>query len=399
MQNYPVPTNPVYNPEIRALQNSDPASATETFNPLIGRLIENTHAVAQDVLERLRYRGNWTPSPPIGGWLVNDVVTYQEQQFICISNNSGTSHPHTTIGQTRWQALRTSGTASLPHDTIFTRSQHLRAGSTRTQLNLASLQPSHDAGGIRGILKITLPFAGWPSTMLQLKIATFAYQFRGSGFIEVSGYPWAGSLSWFSTSATVFRQVFPSDIKRVRFGFDGTHCCILIGDTDTLWAKAAGHARLVLEQAISHSAELPTEGWRMELIDSMNGITNIAEPTVQQAVLESVNSPVWHDLILQSGVTGLIGETPRFCRIGNIVYTQGVITTPSILPIIPFAILPSGFRPARSICAYSAQNSNAPTIDTGRAFSVSPNGHMSISAGTILSTGQHFINTSFVAAD
>jgi len=45
MDNYPIPANPVYNEEIRALQNTDPASATDTFNPLIARLIENTAAV------------------------------------------------------------------------------------------------------------------------------------------------------------------------------------------------------------------------------------------------------------------------------------------------------------------------------------------------------------------
>ena len=42
---YVVPTNPVYNPQIRKLQNSDPANANTVFNPLVEKLIENTHAV------------------------------------------------------------------------------------------------------------------------------------------------------------------------------------------------------------------------------------------------------------------------------------------------------------------------------------------------------------------
>lgn len=42
---YPVSNNPTYNAEIRALQDNDPASASATFNPLVERLIENTHAV------------------------------------------------------------------------------------------------------------------------------------------------------------------------------------------------------------------------------------------------------------------------------------------------------------------------------------------------------------------
>lgn len=45
MPNYPIPENPVYNPEITQLQDTDPASATNTFNPLFQKLINNTHAV------------------------------------------------------------------------------------------------------------------------------------------------------------------------------------------------------------------------------------------------------------------------------------------------------------------------------------------------------------------
>ena len=43
--NYPVPDQPVYNPNIRALQDSDPARASTIFNPLFTQLIENIHAV------------------------------------------------------------------------------------------------------------------------------------------------------------------------------------------------------------------------------------------------------------------------------------------------------------------------------------------------------------------
>lgn len=44
-RNYPVPEKPVYDPEIRALQDSDPASASTVFNPLFERLITNIHAL------------------------------------------------------------------------------------------------------------------------------------------------------------------------------------------------------------------------------------------------------------------------------------------------------------------------------------------------------------------
>ncbi len=42
---YPIPSKPSYNEQIRELKNSDPANATTVFNPLIGKMIENTHYV------------------------------------------------------------------------------------------------------------------------------------------------------------------------------------------------------------------------------------------------------------------------------------------------------------------------------------------------------------------
>lgn len=48
MADYEISDEPIYNAKIRRLENSDPASANPTFNPLISRLIENTAAVKND---------------------------------------------------------------------------------------------------------------------------------------------------------------------------------------------------------------------------------------------------------------------------------------------------------------------------------------------------------------
>jgi hypothetical protein len=49
MPNYLIPENPVYDAGMAQLRDSDPASATDTFNPLFQRLINNTHAVKKEV--------------------------------------------------------------------------------------------------------------------------------------------------------------------------------------------------------------------------------------------------------------------------------------------------------------------------------------------------------------
>lgn len=51
--NYPIPEQPVYNPNIRQLQDSDPARASTIFNPLFSQIIENVHAVKKEADEAL----------------------------------------------------------------------------------------------------------------------------------------------------------------------------------------------------------------------------------------------------------------------------------------------------------------------------------------------------------
>lgn len=41
---YIIPEEPVYNPSLRALKNTDPANAETVFNPLLLQMICNTHA-------------------------------------------------------------------------------------------------------------------------------------------------------------------------------------------------------------------------------------------------------------------------------------------------------------------------------------------------------------------
>lgn len=44
-ERYQIPASPEYSEDIRRLQDTDPASASQVFNPLIQRLVENIAAV------------------------------------------------------------------------------------------------------------------------------------------------------------------------------------------------------------------------------------------------------------------------------------------------------------------------------------------------------------------
>ena len=47
---YGIPEKPIYNPSIRALQNTDPSNAEDIFNPLFLQIISNVHSVKNDVI-------------------------------------------------------------------------------------------------------------------------------------------------------------------------------------------------------------------------------------------------------------------------------------------------------------------------------------------------------------
>lgn len=50
---YQILEHPVYDTEIRRLQNSDPASAEGIFNPLFSQIINNIHAVKLENEEKM----------------------------------------------------------------------------------------------------------------------------------------------------------------------------------------------------------------------------------------------------------------------------------------------------------------------------------------------------------
>lgn len=59
---YEISENPVYNPQIRKLKNSDPANADTIFNPLFSQIINNVHSlkVSSDALSEVAKSGSYS---------------------------------------------------------------------------------------------------------------------------------------------------------------------------------------------------------------------------------------------------------------------------------------------------------------------------------------------------
>jgi len=86
---------------------------------------------------------------------------------------------------------------------------------------------------VSGAIKITLP-QGYTNTMMLMTVTVYTYD--GQAFeINLGGYNYLPSPpGWYSTFADITTNSRPA--LNVRFGFDGTYCCIYIGETSTVWS-------------------------------------------------------------------------------------------------------------------------------------------------------------------
>ena len=86
--------------------------------------------------------------------------------------------------------------------------------------------------GDTGAIKITLP-QSWTSTMLSFTIDIYNYSTGTSQTVKVGGYNYSSSTYWVNPSA-VTSSGSTGDL-RVRFGHDGSKCCIYLGEANTVW--------------------------------------------------------------------------------------------------------------------------------------------------------------------
>ena len=120
---------------------------------------------------------------------------------------------------------------------------------------------------VTGTMKITLP-VGWTNTMMSIIIRGYNQMGQGGAYeYTISGY---NASPWTRRAAEVSGNV--PTVLPIRFGFDGTKACILIGDVTTVWA----YPRLAITDVITSYAGANTgwdAGWVIAPITDETGIT------------------------------------------------------------------------------------------------------------------------------
>ena len=88
---------------------------------------------------------------------------------------------------------------------------------------------------VTGAIKVTLPVS-WTNTMLRMTIKIYEYATGESFEVVCGGYNYDGNSSWINTFAYIISDPQVSRNFNVRFGHDGSKCCIYIGETNSTWS-------------------------------------------------------------------------------------------------------------------------------------------------------------------
>lgn len=87
---------------------------------------------------------------------------------------------------------------------------------------------------VTGAIKVSLPVL-YTSNMVQFTVSVYEHNTNASFDLVLSGYIQNSTSSWVNTSAYMVGGD-SSRIPNVRFGNDGTHCCVWLGETTDTWA-------------------------------------------------------------------------------------------------------------------------------------------------------------------
>ena len=155
--------------------------------------------------------------------------------------------------------------------------------STGTNVLLVrpNVEYAYNSGNITGTMEITLP-VGWTGTMMNVTVDGETYDSNGPWQIRVGAQNNTSGPAWSQYRADVVGK--PASMQ-VRLGYDSAagKCCILLGNTSTLWA----YPQVRVTQALLGYSGLTndwTTGWSISVITSETNITNIVNVPADAAV-------------------------------------------------------------------------------------------------------------------
>lgn len=142
------------------------------------------------------------------------------------------------------------------------------------------------AGSVDGALKITLPVS-WTNTWLGLELIISSFQNeRLHSRVWLSGRMDVSNTEWDYGAGNIMGQL-PDE--RLRFGHDGTHCCIVIGQIGTTWS----YPYIWLKRVLARWSVVTgyDSGWNFSLETDLSGITFTGDTRLNAGLFTDTPDP------------------------------------------------------------------------------------------------------------
>lgn len=147
------------------------------------------------------------------------------------------------------------------------------AGTGTSILNPAGAYYSTQTSSVTGAIKVTLP-TSWTSTMLRFTVKIYEYTTGESFEVTVAGYNYGSSSQWINTSAYVLSDTSKNRNFNIRFGHDGTKCCVYIGETTSTWAYPQVAVTEFYAGYSNTDAETWNDNWAVGFATTLGTITS-----------------------------------------------------------------------------------------------------------------------------
>lgn len=167
---------------------------------------------------------------------------------------------------------------------------------------------TYTSSTVTGAIKITLP-QSWTNTMMKFEVDVFLYSSTEPSFkLLLGGYNYAQASLWNNEFAQILGNTGSNN--RVRFGHDGSKCCVVIGETTSVWYYPkiavknfqAGHTNYAISQWEA--------GWNVSVVTDISGITFTgdisdalldAKSILGQGALATVSAADWGTQVAGTG--------------------------------------------------------------------------------------------------
>jgi hypothetical protein len=144
-----------------------------------------------------------------------------------------------------------------------------------------------DVGTKTGALVITLPNS-WTDTMMTLEVEVYNYGMDKSFMLKLAGYNYPDR--WINTSSNLVGSGLLG--FNVRFGHDGTKCCIVIGEITSIWSYPKVKIKNCTFGYSNYAVDTWDDGWNVGLSTDLTGyvFTQTHTSSWQQEVQRAIDN-------------------------------------------------------------------------------------------------------------